>query len=381
MNSLEIAQQLIAFDSVSSKSNVQVSEFVASLLIELGFEVEFLPYTDAEGVPKMNIVARRLPSSHDLSDAKTGICYLAHTDVVPVDDWAGPNENPFRSIVKENRLWGRGACDMKGSLACALAAVKGISQQTQSAPIYFVVTADEEIGMEGAKIVDKSSVQFREMIHKDVVGVIGEPTSLEVIHAHKGGASLKILSRGRSAHSSTRDGINANYRMIPILPYLLELQQESESNKRFMNHDFDPPSLSMNIVINNEPFASNVTPSLAEVVVFIRTMPGVDCEYFTKRIESRALELGLDFTSRRCEPLSVSPSAPHVQEMLSICGTHQSKTVCYATDGSVLQRLKRLIVCGPGSIDQAHRNDEWISLEQLDRGTEVYGKAFERFAC
>ncbi len=376
---LEITQSLVGFNSVSSRSNGPISDWVEGFLVDNEFVIEHLEYTDANSELKVNLIAQRLPRK---GRAQGGVCYLAHTDVVPADDWACDFCGPFEPTVREGRLYGRGSCDMKGSLACALAAIETISVHDQKAPLYFVITADEEIGMLGAQHVAKNSRFFKEMVEANTIGIIGEPTELRVIHSHKGGQAFKLTARGRSAHSSSRDGINANYALIPVLPRLMELYQRTENDRSLQNSNFDPPTLSWNMVIRNQPFASNITPSLAEVVVFLRPMPNVDHTPLVKQVADLAKEFGLEFSSREsCPPLYVEPRSESIKGMLELTGHDRSETVCYATDGSSLQELKRLVVCGPGSIQQAHRHDEWIALEQLERGTDLYLKAFRRWGC
>ncbi len=375
---LEIAKELVSFDSVSSKSNEDVSHWVDNRLCKAGFEIERVAYRDSSGISKINLIARRGPATN--GNRSGGVCYLAHTDVVPADDWSLDFCGPFQPTLRDQKLYGRGSCDMKGSLACALAAAERLSIHDQRAPLYFVVTADEEVGMIGARHVDKQSLLFSEMVTAGTIGIVGEPTFLKVIHAHKGGLGLRFTSRGRSAHSSSRDGVNANHRLIPLLGLLLEIQQQCESNPHLHNTDFDPPTLSWNIVLRNEPFASNITPSLAEAVVFLRPMPDVDHEPLVARVEAEAAKLGLECQrGEQAYPLSVPPSSDAIATLLRLTGQEQSTTVCYATDGGVLQRLKQLVVCGPGSIEQAHRSDEWISLEQLARGTDLYWQAFRHW--
>jgi acetylornithine deacetylase len=376
---VEIAKSLVAFHSVSSRSNGPVNDWVEGFLVDNGFAVERLEYRDSNQELKVNLIAQRLPQTRS---EHGGVCYLAHTDVVPADDWALDFCGPFEPTVRDHRLYGRGSCDMKGSLACALAAVEDIAIHDQKAPIYFVVTADEEINMLGAKHVGRESHYFREIVSANTIGIIGEPTELEVIHAHKGGQTLTLAAHGRSAHSSSRDGINANHALIPVLPKLLDLYHRTERDLSLQNPSFDPPTLSWNMVIRNQPYASNVTPSRAEVVVFIRPMPGVDHAPLVKEVSDLAEQAGLEFRcSESAPPLYVDPQCESIRGMLELTGHTTAGTVCYATDGSQLQQLKRLVVCGPGSIQQAHRHDEWIALEQLERGTELYSKAFRRWGC
>ncbi len=375
---IEIAKQLIAFDSVSTKSNAEISDWVENRLQKAGFEIERVGYYDEAGNAKVNLIAKRFPANRHATSG--GVCYLAHTDVVPADDWSPDFCNPFQPTIRDGRLFGRGACDMKGSLACALAAAELLPITEQQSPIYFIVTADEEIGMIGARHVARKSKLFDEMVATDTIGIVGEPTKLQVIHAHKGGLAIRVIARGRSAHSSSRDGLNANHQLIPLLPLLLEIQQQCETDFTLQNQDFDPPTLSWNIVLRNEPFASNVTPSLAEAIVFLRPMPKVEHEPLVVRVEEAAAKLGLECHRREAaHPLHVDRSLDCITSMLRLAEQSQSLTVCYATDGGVLQRLRQLVVCGPGSIEQAHRSDEWISLEQLERGTRLYFHAFEHW--
>ena len=179
----DLVKQLVAENSVSTQSNLAVTQKVASWLEAIGFQTEWIPYNDAAGIAKASIVAKR--------DAKKprqekglllgGASYLAHTDVVPVEDWHTGFSGPFEAVEKEGRLYGRGTCDMKGSLCCAIQAAAKIDPSDQTKPIYFVVTADEEIGMQGAQQVHERSQLWKEMIDLDVAGIIGEPTEMVAV--------------------------------------------------------------------------------------------------------------------------------------------------------------------------------------------------------
>jgi acetylornithine deacetylase len=361
---------LVSFPSVSHESNEEVSQFVAKKLESLGFSIEEHSYLDLKGKKKISLVAKR---GHGLG----GVAYLAHTDVVPADDWSLDWCGPFDPIERDSRLYGRGTCDMKGSLAAAITAASSIERSDHIKPIYFVITSDEEVGMDGAKIVQSSSRLFQEMVEGETVGIVGEPTLLEVIHAHKGGQRIAVRARGRSAHTSTNEGVNANYQLIPALQELLALRQESESNERYRSSSFDPPTLSWNMTITNEPEAVNVTPSLAQANLFLRTMPDVDHQPLIDEVRRICDKHQLEFEARDAlAPWQVSATATWVQEMLALVNRSRSRSVCFATDAGVLQRLKRMLICGPGDIQQAHRSDEWISLQQLELGVETYRKAF-----
>jgi len=205
---------------------------------------------------------------------------------------------------------------------------------------------------------------------------------MQVVHAHKGTYGVLLRSTGLSAHTSTGKGKNANEALIPALSELLELKMLTENQAQYQDTQFDPPTLTLNMVIKNEPLAINVTTAIAEVQLFFRTMPQVDHQTLVKNLRQIQSKHQLQWIDKG-EKLSwsVSPDSPWVRELLEITGQTKSTTVCYGTDASVLQKLRRLVVCGPGSIEQAHRKDEWISIEQLRKATEVYAQAFRKWAC
>ncbi len=370
---VRLTEDLVRFPSVSSRSNVEVSDYVADILSQHRFEIERIDYLDPAGVTKSNLIAKR-------GVGQGGIAYLAHTDVVPADDWVPEVDEAFRPKRTGDRLYGRGTCDMKGSLAAALTAMQLVDESRQQAPLYFVVTADEEAGMEGAQIIRRDSQMFRSMTDTGCVGIVGEPTCLNVIYSHKGTLVLTIRSEGKSAHSSSRNGVNANDKLFRILPELSGIRDNCESNLRYHNSLFDPPTLSWNWVIRNEPFAANVTTGLAELRIFIRPMPDVDHEQIVQQVSALVENHGLILRkSAGTMPLTGNPESAFVRGMLDITGTQKPLTACYATDGGVLQDLREIVVCGPGDIAQAHCNDEWVSVGQLGQAVEVYRRAFERF--
>jgi acetylornithine deacetylase len=270
---------------------------------------------------------------------------------------------------------------MKGPTAAALAAIARIHPQQQTAPIYFFLTGDEESGMTGARLLADKSVYFAEMVQQRAVGLIGEPTSLRVVHAHKGGCHLNVASHGVAAHSSTAQGLNANWQLIPFLTGLAHLRQRCESEPQFRNLAFDPPSFSMNIVIENQPSSANITVGRAVCRIFFRPMPDTDWGQLLAEIRSLAEQHGLEVSQLPpLPPLCTPTSSPLVQTALRLLGQSSPLAVSYATDGCCFEKLPELIVIGPGNIEQAHRADEWIELEQLSRGVEVYQQLFEHYA-
>lgn len=384
LESIERLRQLIAIESVSSSSNAKISDFAANQLRFLDFDVERTEYVDTSGVTKVNLVARRDPPgfADHACEHGGGLAYFCHTDVVPADEWSGPGGDPFRGVVDHDRIYGRGSCDMKGSFVAMLAAAASVKTHDQIKPLWIVCTADEEVGFQGAEHVVKHSPQFREIVKFQPVGIIGEPTQLSVVHAHKGIKGFQITSHGRAAHSSSRDGINATIAMVPMLSTLLELLQLSENESRYYDHRFDPPTLTWNFGVDGHKTAINVTPPRCDAWVTFRTMPDVDGDDLIEVARSRASELGLDFQLYPGgSPVWVDPDTACIRTMCDLTGQTKSQTVCYATDGGQFTELKQLLVCGPGDIAQAHTTDEWISIDQLDRGADIYTKAIRKWCC
>lgn len=375
MDALEYAERLISFESTSVLSNVAVTDFAQEQLQRIGFTVERLEYDDEKGVRKACVVARK-------GSGQGGMAYFGHTDVVPADPWLFKDHGPFEPTVRDGRLYGRGACDMKGSVACALAAAEQFSAGELKAPIYITCTADEEIGYGGAAAVAARSELFQEMVAGDANGIIGEPTSLEVVHAHKGVIGFVATSHGKAAHSSTREGLNANLAMIPFLDEMKKIHDEAEADPAWHNTEFDPPTITWNIGINDFTRAVNITPPQSVCTVYFRPMPGQDGNILLERARHAATEHGLDFVvTVNGESVYTDPDCEFVREVLKIAGREKAATVSYGTDGAKLTALNKLVVCGPGSIGQAHTHDEWIALEQLDKGTELYSRLIRHWCC
>ena len=373
MTALEYAQELIRFDSVSSKSNVDVTNQVEQWLKELGCETERIDYTDDKGVAKSNVVGK-------LGRGTGGMAYFGHTDVVPASDWVFDEHGPFEPTVKRSKLYGRGSTDMKGSVACMLAAIEKQKSRKLSAPIYLCCTADEEVGMVGAETVVKRSELYREMVEGQSRAIIGEPTEFDVIYGHKGGCAMTITSKGRASHSSTKEGLNANWKMIPFLAEMKKLNEELESDPKWTNEEFHPPTMTMNLGINDHTGAINITPPQSICTVYFRQMPGLDANPIVERIQRCAEENGLECEQFfRAKPMYVDPKSEFIQECLDFSASKTPKTVAYGTDGAWFSELKQAVVFGPGSIAQAHTHDEWVELEALQKGTEVYAKMIERW--
>ncbi len=375
MNSLQYDQDLIAFESTSVFSNAPVSDYVQETLTKLGFETERIEYNDDNGVQKVNVIGKK-------GEGSGGMAYFGHTDVVPADPWFTEEHGPFNPTIKGNKLYGRGSCDMKGSIACMMAAAEQFSAAELKNPIYITCTADEEIGYGGAKQVADNSKFYREMVDGESNGIIGEPTMLEVVYAHKGTYGFVATSKGRAAHSSTREGINANLAMIPFLTEMKSIHDEIESDPSWQNDEFDPPTMSWNIGINDHTKAINITPPQSVCTVYFRPMPGQNADALVERARKAAADSGIDFDLRsQATPLYVDPQSDFVNKVLQLTGKKTPRTVSYGTDGAMLSAMKKIVVFGPGDIAQAHTHDEWIDLDQLEKGTEIYSHLIRHWCC
>jgi acetylornithine deacetylase len=377
MDPLPIAQELIRQDSVTSGSNQACAVLLQQMLESRGFEVNRQAYRDVNGIDKHNLSAVR--QGRETTDK--GLAFLAHSDVVSVDGWRTPNSiGPFEGGVEGERLWGRGACDMKGPIAAAIASIDAVSTAQQTAPIYFFVTGDEECGMVGARQLVQQCPIFKQMVTAQSVGVITEPTQLRVVNTHKGGCQFTVSSHGIAAHSSTTAGLNANWQLIPWLNYVHELLRRIETDPALRNDAFDPPTLSLNIVLRNQPTAYNITVGLASCCLFLRTMPETAWQGLVDDLTKAARDSELDVSAiSSLAPVHTPEDCPFVKTALEIAGHDKPDAMSYATDGCRYTDLANIIVLGPGSIQQAHRCDEWIELAQLYRGVEIYKQLLLRY--
>ena len=368
MNALEHTQELVRFPTVSNLSNASICEYLENVLVGLGFKIERIDYTDRAGVRKVNIVGKK-------GTGTGGMAYFAHTDTVPADSWFSSEHGPFEPRVSGDRLYGRGSCDMKGSIGSMLAAVEQSVKDDLRAPLYFALTADEEVGYCGAIQVAQRSRFFQEMVQGGTNGIVGEPTMLKVVHAHKGTYGFRATSHGKAAHSSTNEGVNANLAMIPFLSEMKRIHDETGEDPAWQHSDFDPPGISWNIGINDHMRAVNVTPERSVCTVYFRPAPGHDAECLIERARSAAAGCGVDFELLWAgQPLHTNPDSKFVREVLELSGCERSQTVCYGTDGAALTGMRNLVVLGPGDIAQAHTRDEWILLDQLEQGSQLYAK-------
>ena len=375
MKALRYTKRMIGFESTSNKSNRTVSKYLEMKLAKYGFVIEKLHYVDRRNVKKVCIVAKK-------GTGTGGLAYFGHSDCVPADRWFSKKYGPFEAAIARDRVYGRGSCDMKGSIACILSACQLFANDDLKHPLYAVITADEEIGYHGIRHVISESKFYREMVEGKTKAIIGEPTLLDVVFSHKGTYLVRAVARGKAAHSSTSIGENANLKMIPFLAEAKRIYDETENDVRWQNDLFDPPTLSMNIGINDKNHAVNIKSAKSVCTIYLRPMPGISVDPIINRLQDVAHQHEIRMkVDKRSEPFLVDPECDFVKTALKLAHKQAAKTVCYGTDGGLLTEIEDKIIVGPGNIAQAHTNNEWIAIEQLSLGTELYAKFIKRYCC
>ena len=365
MNALQYASDLIRFDSTWYRSNLEICDHIEGTLKGLGCETERIEYVDVDGVPKVNVLGRK-------GSGPGGLAYFGHTDVVTSDDWSITEHGPFEPTVRDDQLYGRGSTDMKGSVACMFATLDALQDESFQAPLFISCSSDEEVNHRGAIEIAERSKLYQELVAAQACGIVGEPTSLGVVYAHKGGCRITVTSHGRAAHSSTTEGVNANLAMIPFLAELKAIRDETESDLKWMDDEFDPPTICLNIGINDYTRATNITPPQSICTIGLRPMPDTDAESLLNRVRSAAERCGLNFRLENHHPaFRRDPNSRFAASCVRLTSS-QPRTVAYGSEASNFTHIDELIVLGPGDIAQAHKSDEWISLSQLERGQKLY---------
>ncbi|MEZ4679790.1 MAG: M20/M25/M40 family metallo-hydrolase [Caldilineaceae bacterium] len=276
---LSITQTLVAMRSETTESNGAVTDFIHEWLAARGFVIERLSYPDENGIEKHNLVARK-------GSGSGGLGFFSHSDTVPGDprEWA-----PWDPVIKGDKLYGRGSCDMKGPLAASMIAAATADIDKLQQPIYLAVAADEEQGHLGAHYMQEHAATFKD--NWPTWAVIPEPTDLQPVYAHKGGARVVVTATGRAAHTSTDKGISANFLIAPFLAEMAELAKLFKTEKRFQNDEFSPPTNGFNMTIDDGQCRTNVTAAKTVVQLSIRVMPNDHHEEQIAMIEAAARQI------------------------------------------------------------------------------------------
>jgi acetylornithine deacetylase len=363
----EILRQLVAFDTTSRDGNIPLIEFVESYLDE--WHVPHLR-VDYEAGKKTNLYATIGP------DGPGGIVLSGHTDVVPVDgqDWAS---NPFILTERDGKLFGRGSCDMKGFIAVALAMVPEFKKRDLKTPIHLALSCDEEVGCRGVRpLVD----YMREHLPQPAMAIVGEPTSMRVVNAHKGALTFTTEVTGHEAHSScTHQGVNAIMTAGELIAELNRIRADLIA-RGDPSGRFDPPYTTVHVGLIEGGTAKNIIPRRCTFTWETRLLPDDDPREVPDRFDAaaRALEpqmravakeAGIETTHVNTVPgLAPMQGSPAERLALHLSGANGLDAVSYATEAGLFQQIGiPSIICGPGSIEQAHKPDEYVEVAQLTK--------------
>ena len=210
--------------------------------------------------------------------------------------------------------------------------------------------------------------------------IVGEPTELKVISSHKGIAGFRATARGRAAHTSTKEAINANWKLLPFLNELYKIRKETETDSSWLNSSFDPQTISFHIQICDDRSAVNTSAAYSECVGQFRPMPDTNVKKIMDRVVTAAGKFQIDLKmDHDFPPLEDKDNQLIIRESLNLTNTADALTVPYATDASALNRLKQVVVMGPGSITQAHTSEEYISLDQLNLGNDLFMRCINQW--
>ena len=366
-STLEMIENLVGFDTTSRNSNLELIEFVKGYLENFGIASELVFDADRR---KANLFAT-------IGDPEVGgVALSGHTDVVPVDgqNW---DTDPYQINRKDDRLFGRGTCDMKSFIAVCLAKVPQIIDRNLETPIHFAFSYDEEIGCVGVQTL------LRELEHrpnKPRLCIIGEPTGMKVIRSHKGKISKRCTIHGLEAHSGLAHiGVNAVEAAAEIIAFLKREARKFRDKGPF-DHEFTPSYTTVHTGTVRGGTALNIVPKLCQFEAEIRHLPSDDPDRVWER-----LQIFID-TQILPEMRDVFPQAEVVWEVVStipalstsdeslikltqqLSGTEGSGCVSFGTEGGLFENIGiPSVVCGPGYIDQAHKPNEFIAVEQVEK--------------
>jgi acetylornithine deacetylase len=370
--------RLIAFDTTSRDSNLALIAHVETLLSDLG--VASRRVSNADG-SKANLLATIGPR------AEGGVVLSGHTDVVPVDGQAWTSD-PFTLQRREDRLYGRGTCDMKGFLALALAAAPDFVGARLTRPVHLAFSYDEEIGCLGAPALIR---EITASLPTPAAVIVGEPTNMEAVSGHKGIASFKVTVLGHEAHSSlTHLGASANMAAIRLMASLVALAEQLERQADPASL-FLPKGASLTVGVINGGTALNI---LARKCVFgfdLRTPPGLEprailagffaqAQVLDAELKARFPDAGVTIEQRSDVPsLAPQPSGPAEAFARRLTGDNgPTRAVSYAAEAGQFQQAGySVVICGPGSIDQAHQPDEYVEIAQMERGAAFMARLLE----
>ena len=379
MRALDLVKTLIGFDTTSRGSNLALIGFARDLLEAQGARCRLTP--DASGA-KANLFATFGP------EGDGGFVLSGHTDVVPVDgqDWSS---DPFKPEVRDGKLYGRGACDMKGFVGVALSLAPEIAKAKLKRPLHFALSYDEEVGCVGVTgLLD----DLKKAGIKPALALVGEPTLMKIVGAHKGGAKMTTRCCGREHHSSAPEkGANAVMMAGEFVAMLDDVWQGLRADP---DPRFDPPHSTVQATVIEGGTAVNILAREAEVTWEYRCLPDRDPEKILKTVRertdnnllskyrARAPEAKFETRVHAQYPgLKMDEDSPAVRLARELTGANQVDAVSYGTEAGHFQAYGiPAVICGPGSIEDAHRPDEFCALSELEACEKFLRKVIAKAA-
>ena len=378
---LEMIRRLVGFDTTSRESNLGLIEWVRDWLRALGVASRLTYDADRR---KANLFATIVKGT------RPGIVLSGHTDVVPVDGqpW---DTDPFTATLKDERIYGRGTCDMKSYIATVLAMTPRFLAADLKAPVHFALSYDEEVGCLGVRGLIEDLV--REGIRAGGC-IVGEPTSMQPVIANKGFRSYRCSVRGKEMHSALAPrGVNAieyGAKLVAHIRGLADRLRESEQR----DHGFDVPFTTLQTGLFRGGTAPNIVPRECEFHFELRYLPGADPDALEREIKNYAAgvlepemkridpETGFTFFTKSDTPgVNTAESDQIAQLAQSLARNASVAKVAYATEGGLFQKAGiPSIICGPGSIEQAHKPNEFITLEQVALCESFLDRLVERLS-
>ncbi|MNJ13158.1 Acetylornithine deacetylase [compost metagenome] len=373
MSSRALLEKLVAFPTVSRDSNLELIHFIRDYLSALGVDSELLHNQEGS---KANLLASIGPLE------RSGIVLSGHTDVVPVDGQAW-SVDPFRLTEREGRLYGRGTADMKGFIACVLAAVPTLLAQPLQTPVHLAFSYDEEVGCLGVHSL-LSRLASRPV--KPRLCLIGEPTELRPVLGHKGKLAMRCQVRGAACHSAYAPyGVNAIEYAAKLIARLGDIGTRLTQVR---DERFDPPCSTVQTGVITGGRALNIVPAECRFDFEIRALPSFDaqtvadelkqfaaCE-LVPRMRSVVADTGVEFEPLSSYPgLVTSEDSSAARLIAELSGSSEFSTVAFGTEGGLFDQVGiPTVVCGPGSMDQGHKPDEFVTIEQLQRCDELLAR-------
>jgi acetylornithine deacetylase len=380
MTSEDILAKLVAFDTTSRDSNIPLIAWVEDYLDQFGVPHFRIDYEDGH---KTNLFATIGP------DIAGGIVLSGHTDVVPVDgqDW---HTDPFALTAKDGLLYGRGSADMKGFLAVTLALVPEFLKLDLRVPVHLAFSCDEEVGCKGVRpLVDF----LRDHGKKPSAAIIGEPTLMKVVNGHKSAVRFSTEVTGHESHSALTDrGVNAIMVAAEIIHEISQIRDDLIAIGDVTN-SYDPPYSTVHVGVISGGTANNIVPKTCSFNWETRLLPTADQDYVPNRIATLArklepamkavsLQAGIRVEQANAVPgLAAEKDSPAEQLALHCSHTNSTHTVSYCTEAGLFQQAGiPAVVCGPGSIEQAHKPDEFIAVSEL-RACEAFLRRLAEKCC